>query len=85
MPAENREPTALDRVAEAWVDTMLDLQPEMAVELGRPGYEGRYGDLSPAGHEAFADAARATLAQVRSTPDADEVDRVTRLEMERSL
>jgi uncharacterized protein (DUF885 family) len=85
MPAENRDPTALDRVAESWVDTMLELRPEMAVELGRPGYEGRYGDLSPEGHESFAAATRATLAQVRDTPDADDVDRVTRLEMERSL
>ncbi|TCJ00756.1 DUF885 domain-containing protein [Aeromicrobium sp. IC_218] len=84
MP-ENREPTALDRVAEDWVDTVLDLQPETAVELGRPGYEGRYGDLSPEGHEAFAEAARATLATVRETPVADAVDEVTRLEMVRSL
>ncbi|WP_019143834.1 DUF885 domain-containing protein [Aeromicrobium massiliense] len=85
MPAENRQPTALDQVAEAWVDTVLDLQPETAVELGRPGYEGRYSDLSPEGHEAYAEAVRATLATVRETPVADAVDEVTRMEMVRSL
>ncbi len=85
MAAENRQPTALDQLAEEWVDTLLELQPEIAVELGRPGYEGRYGDLSPEGHEALADAARSTLARVRETPVADAVDEVTRLEMVRAL
>ncbi|MCK5892001.1 DUF885 domain-containing protein [Aeromicrobium sp.] len=81
----NREPTPMDRVAESWLDTLLELQPEWHVELGRPGREGEYADHSPDGHAALAAAAAATLRTVRETEPVDEVDRVTRLELERTL
>ncbi|WP_229052274.1 DUF885 domain-containing protein [Aeromicrobium sp. Leaf350] len=80
-----REPTPLDRVAEDWLETLLELQPEWHVELGRPGREGEYADHSPDGHAALADAARSTLQTVAATDAVDEVDRVTRLELERTL
>ncbi|GAA1741560.1 DUF885 domain-containing protein [Aeromicrobium alkaliterrae] len=80
-----RTPTPLDRVAEDWLETLLELQPEWHVELGRPGREGEYADLSPDGHAAMADAARATLRAVAATEPLDEVDRVTALELERTL
>ncbi|RYJ00070.1 MAG: DUF885 family protein, partial [Actinomycetales bacterium] len=81
----NREPTPMDRVAEGWLDTLLELQPEWHVELGRPGREGEYADHSPDGHAALASAAAATLRTVRETEPLDDVDRVTRLELERTL
>ncbi len=81
----DRHPTAIDRVAEDWLDTLLELQPEWHVELGRPGREGEYADLSPDGHAALASAAAATLRRVRDTDPVDDVDRVTRLELERTL
>lgn len=80
-----REPTPLDRVAESWLDTLLELQPEWHVELGRPGREGEYADHSPDGHAALAAAASAALRTVQETEPLDEVDRVTRLELERTL
>lgn len=80
-----REPTPLDRVAESWLDTLLELQPEWHVELGRPGREGEYADHSPDGHAALAAAAAAALRTVQGTEPLDEVDRVTRLELERTL
>ncbi|EFQ83334.1 hypothetical protein HMPREF0063_11607 [Aeromicrobium marinum DSM 15272] len=80
-----RTPTPMDAVAERWLDTLLELQPEWHVELGRPGREGEYADLSPDGHGSAADAARATLAEVRTTEVRDDVDRVTRAELERTL
>ncbi len=82
---EKRIPTPLDAVAERWLDTTVELDPTLAVMLGRPGYEGRYADQSPAGFAARADAARAALAEVASTPSVDEVDAVTRLELVRQL
>lgn len=80
-----RNPTRMDRVAESWLDTLLELQPEWHVELGRPGREGEYADHSPDGHAALASAAAATLRTVRETEPLDDVDRVTRLELERTL
>ena len=75
----------MDRVAESWLDTLLELQPEWHVELGRPGREGEYADHSPDGHAALASAAAAALRTVRETEPIDDVDRVTRLELERTL
>ncbi len=45
-------PTALDRIADEWVETLLGLYPEMHVQLGRPGREGEYADHTPDGHAA---------------------------------
>lgn len=83
-PAE-RTPTPIDAIAEAWVDTELDLFPEYRVYLGRPGREGEYADYSPAGAEAAAAAARSTLAEITAASPADEVDRVTKMDLSREL
>lgn len=80
-----RTPTDLDAVAERWVDTTVDLSPELAVWLGRSGFEGRYGDLSPDGDAARAAAARATLQAIRRAPAVDAVDEVTKLDLTREL
>jgi uncharacterized protein (DUF885 family) len=85
LVTEQRQQTEVDRLAEAWVDTTVELHPEQAVWLGRKGYEGRYGDLSPAGLEAHADAVRRTLAAVRAAAPVDEVDEVTKLDLVRDL
>lgn len=84
MTAE-RTPTELDAVAERWVDTTVELSPELAVWLGRSGFEGRYGDLSPDGEAARAAAARATLQSVRRATAVDAVDAVTKLDLTREL
>jgi uncharacterized protein (DUF885 family) len=84
-PRAERTPPELDRLAEQWMDALLELEPELHVELGRPGREGQYADLSPDGHAGHAGAARRMLAQVRATEPADEVDRVTRAELIRTL
>lgn len=82
---ETRVSTAMDAVAERWLATQLELFPELHVHLGRPGREGEYRDLSPDGHQAAADAARSALADARRTQVTDEVDQVTRAELERTL
>jgi uncharacterized protein (DUF885 family) len=82
---QERQQTELDRLAEAWIDTSVELRPEGAVWLGRKGYEGRYGDHSPAGLEAYADAVRSTLTAARAAQPADAVDEITKLDLVRDL
>lgn len=78
-------PTALDLLADEWVETLLGLYPEMHVQLGRPGREGEYADLSPDGHAAAAEATRATLARVRAAEAVGPDDAITRSELIRTL
>lgn len=82
---DHRTPTAVDALAEEWLDTMLEHQPEWHVHLGRPGREGEYADHSPFGHAGFADAARSVRRRVEHVEAADEVDVVTRAELVRVL
>jgi uncharacterized protein (DUF885 family) len=80
-----RQPTAVDAVAEAWVDTQLDLYPEFRVYLGRPGREGEYADYSPAGTERAIAETRRALEEIRSARAVDAVDDVTKMDLEREL
>jgi uncharacterized protein (DUF885 family) len=80
-----RQPTAVDAVAEAWVDTQLDLYPEFRVYLGRPGREGEYADYSPAGTERAIAETRRALEEIRSARPVDAVDDVTKMDLEREL
>ena len=69
-----RTPTDLDLLAEEWLDTMLDLSPELHVHLGRPGRESDYTDRSPDGVAQAVDATRAMLARVRRAEALDAVE-----------
>jgi uncharacterized protein (DUF885 family) len=83
--AGGRIPTAVDAVAEAWVDTLLEVTPELHVYLGRPGREGQYSDHSPDGHERRAEAGRRALAALADARPADEIDVVTAADLRREL
>lgn len=81
-----RTPTAIDAIAERWVETLIDLDPDIAVWIGAPSPRaGEYGDQSPAGHERWADAARSTLREIDSAQPADDTDRVTRTDLAAEL
>jgi uncharacterized protein (DUF885 family) len=80
-----RTPTAIDTLAEEWLDTMLELEPELHIHLGRPGRESDYADRSPDGAAAAVEAAKAMLARVRTAVPVDEVDTVTQTELVRTL
>jgi len=80
-----RQPTIIDAIAEAWVDTELDLYPEARVYLGRPGREGEYADYSPAGAEEAMVHTRRTLAEVEAAIPKDDVDRITQMDLARDL
>jgi len=80
-----RTATPIDALAEEWLDTLLELAPELHVQLGRPGRESDYADRSPEGAAAAAAAARDMLARVRTSGPVDAIDTVTQLELIRTL
>ncbi|MDX6275921.1 MAG: hypothetical protein QOJ72_49 [Nocardioidaceae bacterium] len=80
-----RTPSALDALAEEWLDTELELHPEGRVMLGRPGSQSEYADYSPDGASADAAAERSILARVEAAEPIDEVDRITKAELIRTL
>ncbi|ROS73271.1 uncharacterized protein (DUF885 family) [Curtobacterium sp. PhB130] len=76
-----RQPSAVDRVAEGWVSTLVDLDPTIATYIGVPGRTGEYGDTSPAGAAAMADAARSAARSLAAAEPVDDVDRVTKTDL----
>ena len=85
MTVEQRTPTAIDNVAEAWVDTLADLVPEVGTYLGRTEVNHRHSDVSPAGHDRVADAARATVAALHDLEPVDAIDLVTKTDLSAEL
>ncbi|WP_354182682.1 DUF885 domain-containing protein [Arthrobacter sp. UYP6] len=75
--ARYRQPTAIDAVADAFTETLLQLDPSLATSLGIAGHETEYADYSPAGMESVAEAIRETLDRLDGLQPADDVDRVT--------
>ena len=76
-----RTPTAIDQIAETWVDDIAEMLPTVATYIGRFEHNGRLEDLSPAGHEARYRAAQATLAALEAAEPVDEVDVVTKADL----
>lgn len=72
-----RQSTAIDAIATSYYETLLELMPNFATELGLPGHETEYQDFSPAGIEALAEATRDTLRRLDDLQPADDVDAVT--------
>ncbi|WP_426738043.1 DUF885 domain-containing protein [Plantibacter sp. 2H11-2] len=82
---EPRQSTPIDVIAESWVETLVQLKPEVGTYIGRTDVGGRYGDYSPAGHEAYIEAASRTLRELRSAAPVDAVDRVTQTDLSAEL
>lgn len=57
-------PSAIDRIADSYVEKATALNPLLASGLGVPGHDRDMPDLSPAGLDAEADLARTTLADL---------------------
>ena len=72
-----RPKSAIDAVADAYTEKLIELNPGFATTLGLPGHETEYQDFSPAGAEAHADAARQALDALAALEPADESDVVT--------
>ncbi|KQQ51126.1 DUF885 domain-containing protein [Plantibacter sp. Leaf314] len=82
---EPRQSTPIDAIAESWVETLVQLRPEVGTYIGRTDVGGRYSDTSPAGHEAYVEAAARTLSALRSATPVDAVDRVTQTDLTAEL
>ncbi|WOF21494.1 DUF885 domain-containing protein [Microbacterium betulae] len=80
-----RQQTEIDRIAEGWVDTVVDLSPTLATYIGRDEANDRYDDFSPAGAERHVAEARAVLAALDAAEPADDVDRVTKADLSSGL
>ncbi|MBD5787079.1 DUF885 domain-containing protein [Cellulosimicrobium terreum] len=76
-PAPRRAPSAIDAVAEAYTLRVAELDPLAATAMGLTGYDHLMTDLSPAGHEARAEADRTVLRELEGLEPVDDVDRVT--------
>ncbi len=79
-PGPTRESSAIDAVADGYVQTMARLEPLFATEVGIRGHDHELPDLSPAGHDALAGATRTALRELDAAAAAgplDDVDRVT--------
>ena len=78
-----RTPTPVDAVAEDWVDTLVAHDPTIGTYIGRA--TGGLPDFSPEGARAFADAQRVALVSLLAVQAEDEVDAVTRADLEAEL
>lgn len=85
MTSAPRTPTAIDAVADEWVDTIAVLAPTLGTYIGRTDVNDRFGDLSPAGHEQIAAATRATLDRLMALEPVDAVDGVTKADLSAEL
>lgn len=81
MSKAPRTPTAIDELADGWVDTLCELEPTLATYIGRAEFNDRYGDLSPEGVARFADAVRSTSAALDALEPVDAVDEVTKADL----
>jgi uncharacterized protein (DUF885 family) len=85
MTDETRTPTQIDKIADAWVDTLAELEPTLATYIGRSEHNGRFGDYSPAGQERLADEGRKALASLQAATPVDLVDEVTKDDLSREI
>lgn len=85
MSSEPRTPSAIDQIAEDWVDTLVDLSPILATYIGRNEAGARLDDVSPEGHERSIAAARETLAALDAATPVDSIDEVTRTDLSAEL
>ena len=72
-----RTPTAVDAVADRYLETSAALDPCGATESGIAGYDDQITDYSPDGVVARAEAARTALRELDATAPADAADAVT--------
>jgi uncharacterized protein (DUF885 family) len=80
-----RQPTEIYHIAEAWVTTLAELDPDVAIWIGIPGRHGEYADTSPAGHERYVAEARKVVTALESAAPADDIDWVTKTDLTSEL
>ncbi|MCS6711056.1 DUF885 domain-containing protein [Brachybacterium sp. EF45031] len=81
----DRTRTALDALADEYVEDCARRDPFLATSLGVPGHDDQVTDYSPQALQERAEAARALLARIAQVRDEDEVDAVTRAALQERL
>ncbi|HWV49884.1 MAG TPA: DUF885 domain-containing protein [Microbacterium sp.] len=81
MTTTPRTPTAIDQVAEEWVDDLAVLAPTLGTYIGRNEANDRYADLSPQGQDHYASEVRRTLAKLDALQPSDAIDEVTKADL----
>jgi uncharacterized protein (DUF885 family) len=74
---ETRTPTAVDALAEAYVDAHCELNPVHATYFGVSGYDDRMPELTPDWFESVSEHRRQTLRALAAVTPADTTDRIT--------
>jgi uncharacterized protein (DUF885 family) len=74
---EPRATSAIDQIANEYVDDYCRLDPFAATYLGVAGYDAEVTDLSPGAVDERADRARRFLRDIEAATPADDVDQVT--------
>jgi uncharacterized protein (DUF885 family) len=85
MTDETRTPTRIDKIADAWVDTLAELEPTLATYIGRSEFNDRFGDYSPAGQERLVAEGRRTLEALSAANPVDGIDEVTKEDLAREI
>jgi uncharacterized protein (DUF885 family) len=80
-----RRPTAVDAVAERYLEAFAALDPCAATELGITGHDDDITDYSPDATAARAEAAQSALRQLDAVEPEDDVDSVTTAAMRERL
>ena len=72
-----RQPTAVDQIADAYLERMVELSPGFATYVGRPGSESLLDDESPEAADQYHAERKQVLAKLAGVTAADDTDRVT--------
>lgn len=72
-----RPATAIDAIAESYVDSFVTLSPMEATYYGIAGHDADLDDLSPDGLAEHSALRRSTLAALAEATPTDDVDRLT--------
>jgi len=83
--SEPRPVTDVDRIANEYLDGLVELSPITATYLGIAGHDEDLDDFSPAGRTAHSDLRRTTLDALTRTTPVDDIDRVTIAAMQERL
>lgn len=78
---DSRNPSPIDAVAETFVDRLVEQLPSIGTYIGRNTDSIEIGDYSPNGHNALAELARSTKAQLDAEQPVDKIDEVTKKDL----
>jgi uncharacterized protein (DUF885 family) len=72
-----RPATDVDRIANGYLDALVELSPIAATYLGIAGHDEDLDDFSPSGHAARSELRSKTLGALADATAIDDIDRVT--------